>query len=202
MASPWSPSPVSRSSMVRRSRPTAKWSAGQRWVTAKSLHSFSEIERARVKKRYTEKERKKWPIIHGKMSFVKTGGLRFQNYNLYSITWYKLATWQAAWPCLRFDTAMLFAAGVLPPEWRSAQRPGRPRRPQQADGERGEGLLRGALPPPEAAERGWDGQTWPAGHAGLRSGTETIKKPSRAGLDPALLSLVCSFILLGGFELN
>lgn len=61
-------------------------------------------------------------------------------------------------------------AGVFPPERglpRGSERPGRP---QQADGERGEGFLRGASPAPEAAQGRRDGQTGPAGHAGLGPG--------------------------------
>lgn len=78
---------------------------------------------------------------------------------------------------------MVFATGVLPPERRAAQRPGRPGRPQPADGERGEGVLRGAVPSPQAAEGGRDGQTGPEGHAGLGPGTETTNDPAESDWD-------------------
>lgn len=61
-------------------------------------------------------------------------------------------------------------AGVFPPERGAPRWPERPGRPQQADGERGEGFLRGASSTPEAAEGGRDGQTGTAGHAGLGPG--------------------------------
>lgn len=66
-------------------------------------------------------------------------------------------------------------AGVFPPERRLSGCSGRPSRPQQADGERGEGFLRGAPPTPEAAEGGRHGQTGIAGHPGLRPGRLTQK---------------------------
>lgn len=80
---------------------------------------------------------------------------------------------------------MVFAAGVLPPERRPAQWPGRPGRPQPADGERGEGILRGTLPSSEAAEGGRDGQTGPEGHAGLGPGTETTDTSSPSSPSPS-----------------
>lgn len=61
-------------------------------------------------------------------------------------------------------------AGVFPPERGLPGRAERPRRPQQADGERGEGFLRGAASTPETAQGRRDGQTGTAGHAGLGPG--------------------------------
>lgn len=71
---------------------------------------------------------------------------------------------------LWFDVSCL--SGVLPPERGPAQRTERPGGSQPADGERGEGVLRGAVSPPEAAEGGRHGQAGPEGHAGLRPGGE------------------------------
>lgn len=100
--------------------------------------------------------------------------------------WYKLT---ALTVLLCSHCAPVFAAGVLPPERRPAQRPGRPGRPQPADGERGEGVLCGALPSPEAAQGGRDGQTGPEGHAGLGPGTQTTNMPAESDGKPELSSV-------------